>query len=337
MSEELKFHPLADIFPPMEGEEFDALVADIRTNGLREEIVLYNGMILDGRNRYRACLKAGWSLEAIANMAFHMDTLIDDPAAYVISTNIRRRHLTAEQKRDLLVELVKASPEKSDRQLAKEAGTTHPTIAKARKQAEATGKALPVEKRTGADGKARKQPRRGTRLERELNQIRELAAAPAMRAEALAMPTEEEAEESYQETLYDQACLILESMADATRQKFFAHLKGKYLNALGKPISPSYDPKWKRRTPLISINRLRVKPPKIADPLPQDIGNEHIKEWDALEPADEHVIDYYSVMEEAAFSNAPRPDVSAETMKAKIAALDDGLDIPESLRRGATA
>jgi hypothetical protein len=38
-------------------------------------------------------------------------------------------------------------------------------------------------------------------------------------------------------------------------------------------------------------------------------------------------------MEKAAFSNAPPPDVSAETMKAKLAILDDGLDIPESLRR----
>jgi hypothetical protein len=142
------------------------------------------------------------------------------------------------------------------------------------------------------------------------------------------MPTEE----SYQKTLYDQACLLLELMADSTRQKFFAYLRGKYLNALGKPISPNYDPKYKVKTPLTSINRLRVKPPKIVDPVPRDIGNEHINDFRALEDADEHVIDYYSVMEEA-LSNAPPPDVSAEIMKAKLAALDDGLDLPESLRR----
>jgi ParB-like chromosome segregation protein Spo0J len=174
----LRFHPLADIFPLMEGEEFDELVADIEANGLHEPITLYQGQVLDGRNRYRACLKIGFEsrFEKFAAAAFKVTDkrlskiteLEDDAAAalaYVISKNIHRRHLSAEQRRDLLVKLVAAHPNKSDRAIAREAKVDHHQVARARKKAEATGTTVPVEKRTGADGKARKQPKRSTKAD----------------------------------------------------------------------------------------------------------------------------------------------------------------------------
>jgi hypothetical protein len=51
----LTFHPLANVFPLLEGEELDALVADIQASGLCEPVWLYEDQILDGRNRYCAC------------------------------------------------------------------------------------------------------------------------------------------------------------------------------------------------------------------------------------------------------------------------------------------
>ena len=52
-------HHLCELFPGLSGDEFNALRDDIKANGLRQPIVLHEGKILDGGNRYRACLEAG--------------------------------------------------------------------------------------------------------------------------------------------------------------------------------------------------------------------------------------------------------------------------------------
>jgi hypothetical protein len=170
----VKFHPLADLFPPMKGEEFDALVADIKVNGLREKIDLYQGKILDGRTRYRALLRLGIDPSADQGRYFrnaiyahsvggevkpHEQSNDDRVRAYVISKNIHRRHLTAEQKREIIATLIKAAPEKSDRQIAETLKTSHQTVGRVRKTQEATGPDGPVEKRVGKDGKTRKTPK----------------------------------------------------------------------------------------------------------------------------------------------------------------------------------
>ena len=55
----MKIHPAADRFPLLDGERLAELVADIRAHGLIHPIVTCDGMILDGRNRFRACEQAG--------------------------------------------------------------------------------------------------------------------------------------------------------------------------------------------------------------------------------------------------------------------------------------
>lgn len=85
-----ELHPLCTLFPRVVGAEFDALVADIRANGLRQAIVLYGDMILDGGNRYRACLEAG------VNPHFeHYEG--DSIVSFVLSANLHRRHLSPGQ------------------------------------------------------------------------------------------------------------------------------------------------------------------------------------------------------------------------------------------------
>jgi ParB-like chromosome segregation protein Spo0J len=163
----IPFHPLADLFPLMQGEDFTALVADIRRHGLRESIILYEDKILDGRNRYRACIEAGVDPTYPKRFAGARA----DAVAFVISANIRRRHLTPIQKRDLIAKLLKASPEKSDRQIAKTVGVDNKTVAAVRSREE-----IPhVDKRI--DSKGRKQP--ATKPARQLIPARVVQVAAA--------------------------------------------------------------------------------------------------------------------------------------------------------------
>jgi len=86
----LPLHPLCTLFPRMAGDEFAALVADIRTHGLRQPIVLHEGMVLDGGNRYRACLDAG-----VVPVFVQFDGV--SAVAFVLSANLHRRHLSPGQ------------------------------------------------------------------------------------------------------------------------------------------------------------------------------------------------------------------------------------------------
>lgn len=86
----MNLHPLCTLFPRLEGAEFDALKNDIRVNGLRQPVVLHEGMILDGGNRYRACVELGIEPSTI-------DYAGNDATAFVLSANLHRRHMTAGQ------------------------------------------------------------------------------------------------------------------------------------------------------------------------------------------------------------------------------------------------
>ena len=98
----LEFHPLANLFPLIEGKDFEEFCAGIKADGhLHDKIVLLDGKILDGRNRYRACAATG----VTPHFETFNATIHGDPLTYVIAKNLHRRHLTESQRAMLAAEL----------------------------------------------------------------------------------------------------------------------------------------------------------------------------------------------------------------------------------------
>jgi len=88
---DLQFHEIAEWFPLMDEAALQELAADIQANGQQESIKLYQGKIVDGRNRYNACRLGGiepWTEEVCP----------EDPVKYVFSRNFHRRDLTPSQR-----------------------------------------------------------------------------------------------------------------------------------------------------------------------------------------------------------------------------------------------
>ena len=198
----IQVHPAADLFPMMRDDELDALAKDIEENWLQHAVVLWTPTLfeklprrgenrfpkeiylLDGRNRLEAIERGNADpeerYEAIEN-ALHVPlyeaggaTLLygdTDPYAYVISANAHRRHLTRDQKHELIEKLLKAQPEKSDRQIAATVKASPSTVGTVRTELEKAGDVSKLDTRTDSVGrqqpalKPRRKPPRETRVE----------------------------------------------------------------------------------------------------------------------------------------------------------------------------
>jgi hypothetical protein len=179
----LKVHPAADLFPLMSETDPQALkelAEDIRKNGgLQQPVKLWrcrktkDVVLLDGRNRLDALsllglLSAdddgeliisnsdgdGWDWPLFDEETGEGDD--EDARDLVVSLNVHRRHLTAEDKRKIIADLLKLKPESSDRAIAKTVNVDNKTVAKVRTEMERREEIPHVETRT--DSKGRKQP-----------------------------------------------------------------------------------------------------------------------------------------------------------------------------------
>lgn len=96
----VQWHPYAEAFPWIEGKAFEEFKEDIRQRGIIEPIVMFEGMLLDGRNRYMAARDLGIEYPV-------MDYRGSDALGFVISRNLSRRHLTDVQRAFVAANLAK--------------------------------------------------------------------------------------------------------------------------------------------------------------------------------------------------------------------------------------
>jgi hypothetical protein len=184
----LKVHPAADMFPMMSKDDIKALANDIKANGLLHKVLLTTAersdgtpdpdkmCVLDGRNRLDAMEHLGWELfdtkgrpskdlftDVYSIEPGHVDYDAlersagggGDESTYVVSANIHRRHLTGEQKREVIAKLLRADPSKSNRQIAETARVDHKTVGSVRADLQATGEIPQLDRTVGADGRER--------------------------------------------------------------------------------------------------------------------------------------------------------------------------------------
>jgi ParB-like nuclease domain len=174
----LNIHPAAELFPLASEAELKELADDIEAHGLQTPVVLFGACddapcLIDGRNRLDALQALGLlavddrgRLEWAGRRDFDGWHLVQwtgrrgDPYDLVLSYNVHRRHLNAEQKRELVAKVLKAKPGVSNVTIAKQVKADDKTVAKVRRDLEATSEIPRLEKTVGADGKSRKPPKK---------------------------------------------------------------------------------------------------------------------------------------------------------------------------------
>jgi hypothetical protein len=277
----LPVHPAADLFPMMSHDDLLELGRDIKKHGIRVPLITVSGLtpegrfveyLVDGRNRLDAMELVGiptiyvggdgrYSLTARCRNKTGLRDGATDKEIYswVVSTNVRRRHLTADQKRDLIAKLLKAKPEQSNRAIAEQVKVSHHTVAAVRTEQESTGQIAQLDKTTGKDGRARSTKPRArmpdaAAAQRRAEQRREQEWRrydAAMAEKAAAEPTVEVP------TACGQSETMPLSIAEG-RAKLADHIERARPDLAAKPTEPTPNPKlvtcrWNRDADPLTI------------------------------------------------------------------------------------
>jgi cell pole-organizing protein PopZ len=115
----MKAHPIANVWPMLDDDKLNELAEDIRQQGQLQPIWTFDGMILDGRNRFEACRRA--EIKPII-----MEYKGDEPTAFAVSLNDRRRHMGKSALAAVAAELEPHFAEDAKRRQAEQAKRNQP-------------------------------------------------------------------------------------------------------------------------------------------------------------------------------------------------------------------
>jgi len=87
-------HPVACMFPLIQGQACEELLKSLQKDGQQEECVLDGAMFLDGRNRVKAMNQLGLASRVIQFADLKTDLT---PGVWIMTRNLQRRHLTDDQ------------------------------------------------------------------------------------------------------------------------------------------------------------------------------------------------------------------------------------------------
>lgn len=146
-----KNHPLSSMFRDLNEAEFEALKNDISEQGQIQDIILHAGKILDGR--YKACRELNIEPEFTELQGTEAQAV-----ELVISLNLHRRHITNQEKRAVVENVLQKYPSLSNRAIARMTDSSHTHVGELREELEAKHQLEAVAKTIGKGGK--KYPRK---------------------------------------------------------------------------------------------------------------------------------------------------------------------------------
>jgi hypothetical protein len=149
-----KYEPVLEL-PPLSYEEFTALRDNIAVNGVLVPILVdSDGLrrkIIDGNYRKQIANELGYDCPEIVQAGLDED----EKRTLARALNLARRQLDTEQKRQLIRDQIRETPERSSRWIAKMLGVHHATVGSVRGEMQSTGQFIQLDRTVGQDGKYR--------------------------------------------------------------------------------------------------------------------------------------------------------------------------------------